>query len=66
MFTLATRLGDAMLAKLAPRTEASAGCPTESWYDYRCTGARLYRRRCTTSSNCTTSCGIWSYISQCP
>jgi hypothetical protein len=61
----AEKIGDALLAKVVPGSEAAAGCPTESFYQYRCTGGRYYRRRCTTNASCVTSCGIWGYISQC-
>ncbi|WP_330238191.1 hypothetical protein [Streptomyces sp. NBC_00525] len=69
-----TGLGDTLLRKLVPETEAQAACVTcgtgcTSYKQYKCEqGMRLFARCCymANGSNCTAPyCGSWSYCGFC-
>ncbi|MBB6037863.1 hypothetical protein [Phytomonospora endophytica] len=57
-------IADRLLAALVPGGRAEAACTPKSWTEQKyvdCPGGmRVCTRRCSTLSNCSTSCTTWS------
>ncbi|GAA4921950.1 hypothetical protein LX16_4861 [Stackebrandtia albiflava] len=63
--SLFEKFGDGMLARLVPTRQAAAGCPHETYYEYRCNQGKRQIRTCTVLLNCTSSCGTWRTFDLC-
>lgn len=63
---LFNKIGDLMLQKVAPEGTASAACPPNQYFEYKCVqGRRRLRRRCNTLPTCTITCTSWTFDSFC-
>lgn len=64
MLQSVTRRVTRAIEVLLPTTTADAGCPPDSWMEYKTMGGVCFGRTCTVNGACVVHCGVWySYSS---
>ncbi|MES9536172.1 MULTISPECIES: hypothetical protein [unclassified Actinomadura] len=64
MLQSVTRRVTRAIEVLLPAADADAGCPPDSWMEYKYINGICFGRTCSVSGDCKTHCGTWySYSS---
>ncbi|MEV0405099.1 hypothetical protein [Actinoallomurus sp. NPDC050550] len=59
MFQSMTQRVTRAIEVLLPTTTADAGCPPDSYVQYKSQGGTCFERTCTVNGACVTHCGAW-------
>ncbi|GAA3716564.1 hypothetical protein GCM10022224_097730 [Nonomuraea antimicrobica] len=59
MFQSMTRRVTRAVEALLPKATADAGCPPDSWMEYKTQGGVCFGRTCTINGACVKHCGPW-------
>ncbi|MGK5557492.1 hypothetical protein ACSNOI_38385 [Actinomadura kijaniata] len=54
-----TRRATRAIEALLPKATADAGCPPDTYMQYKIMGGVCFGRTCSTNGQCKTTCGPW-------